>query len=96
MSDMERLIQVIRAISKILAEYGHADFAGRLDAQTLILVDAASSSDAIREARERLHASVNGMGGLNDLWLAAGSHSGSIKASEELDELTDELYELTK
>lgn len=96
MSDTERLIQVIGEICKILFGHGYADFASRLNEQALILSSTASSPDSMREARERLHRAVNGMGGLNDLWLPAASNSESVEIREELDELSDELYELTK
>jgi hypothetical protein len=96
MTDTNRLTAVIGDISKILTEYGHVDFARRLDGQALILKDPASSPGAITEVRERLHRAVNGMGGLNDLWLSASTHSESVNIRERLDELASELYELTR
>lgn len=92
------LRDVLADIIDLLGQTGHEDRARWLAERLALLSDATATVDAQEYARTELHGVVLGMGGLMDLVPRPESSSRwtASVARQQLDELADRLYALTK
>lgn len=92
------LRDVLADIIDILDETGHAERARWLAERLSVLNDHSATPDAQEHVRLEIHGIVLGMGGLMDLEPRPDSSSRrtAAVARQQLDELADRLYVLTK
>ncbi|GAA5189544.1 hypothetical protein GCM10023346_04380 [Arthrobacter gyeryongensis] len=89
------LARVLAAIRELLDAHGQASKAAWLADREQAL-EAAESPETAKLTIAELHSIVLGMGGLFDLPLAAASKEATESARTRLDELADQLFEMTR
>lgn len=90
--ELERVVAEIRAI---LHAHGQPDRSRWLAERELVLASA-DSREAVTATLNELHSVVLGMGGLFDLPLTSSLFATAGEARKRLDELADQLYEMTR
>lgn len=92
------IVRVLSDIIDLLEQCGRTDRAAWLNERMTLLLDVSATPDAIEHAANELHGVVLGMGGLMDLTLdpRPGSQYSSQSAREQLDTLSNTLYDLTR
>ncbi|MEI2808946.1 MAG: hypothetical protein V9F00_01660 [Nocardioides sp.] len=89
------LVRLVAAIRELLEAHGQESKGAWLLERERAL-EAAESPEVIEWTMEELHSIVLGMGGLFDLPLAATSKEAEEAARTRLDELADQLFEMTR
>ena len=89
------LTRVVAATRELLAAQGQASRAAWLEEREHTL-RTADSPETIESTIAELHSIVLGMGGLFDLPLSATSAEAGSAARARLDELADQLFDLTR
>ncbi len=92
----DQIAAVVRALVALLSRFDEMDRVDWLSERLAVLSSADSSEVQVGRASADLHGVVLGMGGLTDLHLDSGSVENAIDANAELDQLADELFELTR
>ena len=92
-----QLINVLHTLESLLRECGATERAEWVRERADILELRTSASPQAADARAELHDVVNGMGGLNDLWLDPPVDSKLTRTSlrSVMDGLTEQIWRLT-
>lgn len=90
-----QLPQVVAAIRALLEAHGQVSKAAWLEERQRTL-EAGGSPETIKTTIEELHSIILGMGGLFDLPLTSASKESGEAARIRLDELADQLFDMTR
>jgi hypothetical protein len=93
---IDQIVAVLDQIVALLSVHGHQDRAAFLANEAALLRSPIVTEADVRASLQRLHGIVPGMGGLMDLPLTGASPGDRQQARNALDELGDQLYELTR
>jgi hypothetical protein len=94
---LKTIDEVLEELIDIFNNAGQVDRSAGLEERRAVLQSARSSEADRRAALADLRGIINGIGGLNDLWLTPpeGSPQSRLALRAQMRELADRLWELT-